>query len=1141
VLSLFLRAITGSAAPWALCAALTLGALPLRAQAPDFAEPWRWSRFGIEAGLPSDGIVRITESRDGTPWVATTDGIAWFDGYQWHSVLRQPFDSSMERAPIIAARPEGGIVAVAGGMLLTGDTAGLRARPLRVGDRRLTVMDARSMPEGGIMVLALDSTAQLFRLAADTLVPLEAPGLLSRQSSTLWGGESGDVFLNTSRGVFAWHEGHWEIVEASGRRPGDILAFTAAGGHVLFYRSGAKAPGLYEIRASRSRRLVSEGIQRAVALAQSSSGPVLAAYEAGDIRYRPRGSWMSLEPAPEGLRDVTTLRFRANGDLWAGTRHGLYLYHRSSRRWTGSSYPFPDLRNRINAIARGRDGTVWLATGGGLVARRPDGREHTWVSAAGIKLGAVTAVAVDAAGHVWVGSGGSFLGAVRWDGTRWQYFGPAQGLATNVHRINVGRDGRLWFLGLGDRSDSLTRGAYRFQDGRFALWSRDSLARGVRVYDFAEGADGAYWFATGRGLLRWHTGRWTTWTRFPWTNGQRVFTVETDQAGRAWFSDQNTGAGYVDSRDSLHHVTAADGLVDNRVWEIRQADDGRLWFATTAGIGFLREGLWSRFGTEEGLPAPHVWAIAPESSQVLLGTLGRGLWTLSLGEEDSPPIVRLAPPAILENGVQARWQPLSFWGRTPQARIRTRYRVDNGDWSAWSTARETDVDAASGRHRLDVEALSLFGRVSRTASITFSVPAPLYRQPEFLVPVGILLAALGFVLVRAARRRRVAEREMEALQEQLRQSQKMEALGQLAGGVAHDFNNLLTAIIGHAELLRDGLPPDGAAMDDLNQIRSTAQRGAEMIRKLLMFGQRGRLELKPVRLAAIAGDLTAMLARLVPSNIKVIVSQQGDPVALGDRAALEQILVNLVTNARDAMPGGGELRITTMLVRLSTVEAARCGFGSGGQFACLEVRDGGTGMSPDTLARVFEPFFTTKPPGRGTGLGMAMVYSLMRRQHGGIALRSAPGEGTRVRLYLPCAEAPAPEVTPPARRTPAGSGRVLLAEDDAAVRAATARVLENNGYRVAVAEDGQAALDALRGAAFDLVLSDVTMPRLNGYQLCELARADGIRVPFIFISGYAEHPTAGRPPAGTAHLAKPWSADQLLALVREELERQPLG
>ncbi|MCO5171356.1 MAG: response regulator, partial [Planctomycetes bacterium] len=332
-------------------------------------------------------------------------------------------------------------------------------------------------------------------------------------------------------------------------------------------------------------------------------------------------------------------------------------------------------------------------------------------------------------------------------------------------------------------------------------------------------------------------------------------------------------------------------------------------------------------------------------------------------------------------------------------------------------------------------------------------------------------------------------------EEELRQAQKMEAIGRLAGGVAHDFNNLLTAIIGYSELLADQVPP-GPQRRAVEQIRQAGQRAAALTHQLLAFSRKQVLQPEVLDPGRVVADLQDMLRRLISEDIEVVTDLAPDVGRLrADRAQLEQVIVNLAVNARDAMPRGGRLTIST---RQAPGDPPR---------VVLTVSDTGEGMSPEVLAHIFEPFFTTKEVGRGTGLGLSMVYGIVKQSGGDVQVRSAPGAGTTFELAFPAAaDDPAPAgQRKPTAPVPGGRETVLVVEDEDAVRQLVREVLSGRGYHVLEAARGEQAIDlaAGRDGPIDLVLSDVVMPGINGRDLVERLTAlrPGLRV--LFMSGHS--------------------------------------
>jgi signal transduction histidine kinase len=376
--------------------------------------------------------------------------------------------------------------------------------------------------------------------------------------------------------------------------------------------------------------------------------------------------------------------------------------------------------------------------------------------------------------------------------------------------------------------------------------------------------------------------------------------------------------------------------------------------------------------------------------------------------------------------------------------------------------------------------------------------------------------------------------ERTRLEEQLRQAQKMEAVGQLAGGIAHDFNNLLTAIRGFAELHLADHPPGDAGRDDVLEIERAAERATQLTRGLLAFSRRADVHPELLDLAEVASDAVVLLRRLVGEHIVVRVETANDvPCVLADRVGIDQVLLNLAANARDAMPSGGEVRITVGVATLSKGFTELHAGAQPGSHVLLEVADTGVGMDEATRLHLFEPFFTTKPRGQGTGLGLASVYGIVKQAHGYIDVESGPGTGSVFRIYLPALEAAKPtarvgRATKQVRSD--GTETILLVEDEPAVRLFAKRLLEDVGYVVLAFADPNLALDAAIGnpGAFDALVTDVVMPTMSGTTLAERISEVRPGLPILFMSGYV----GDVPPPGTpSPLAKPFSASDLASAV----------
>ena len=400
-----------------------------------------------------------------------------------------------------------------------------------------------------------------------------------------------------------------------------------------------------------------------------------------------------------------------------------------------------------------------------------------------------------------------------------------------------------------------------------------------------------------------------------------------------------------------------------------------------------------------------------------------------------------------------------------------------------------------------------------------------------------LVEANARLLAEMAERRRA--------EEALRQSQKMEAEGQLTGGIAHDFNNLLTGITGSLDLMRKRI--EQGRIGDLDRYMTaaagSANRAAALTHRLLAFARRQPLDAKPVDANALVASMEDLFHRTLGETIEIAFDLPADLwTTFCDPHQLENALLNLVINARDAMPDGGRLVIRTANRDIDVMEATAVDGPEPGRYVAVEVGDTGVGMTPDTMARVFEPFFTTKPIGQGTGLGLSMIYGFARQSEGSVDIRSRPGEGTTFTLLLPRFQGSEPSVEGPSSSTlpiTAEGETVLVVEDDMVVRNLVLDVLRDLGYRTLDAQDGMAALAILQGRErVDLLVTDVGLPGLNGRQLVEMARASRPALKVLFITGYAEDAAFGQGVADTAvqMIPKPFAIEALAAKIREMIK-----
>jgi signal transduction histidine kinase/ActR/RegA family two-component response regulator len=386
------------------------------------------------------------------------------------------------------------------------------------------------------------------------------------------------------------------------------------------------------------------------------------------------------------------------------------------------------------------------------------------------------------------------------------------------------------------------------------------------------------------------------------------------------------------------------------------------------------------------------------------------------------------------------------------------------------------------------------------------------------------------------------ETQRKQLEEQLRQAQKMEALGRLAGGVAHDFNNLLTVIKGHSELLIDRMKPTDAVYGSTQQIMRTADRAASLTRQLLAFSRMQVLQPRILDLNTLVADMSKLLRRLVREDIE-FGFRLGDSLGRvkADPSQIEQVLLNLTVNASDAMPQGGKLTIETQKLKVDEEYAQARPPLRPGQYVQLVVTDTGHGMDAATKSRIFEPFFTTKDSGKGTGLGLATVYGVVRQSGGFIWVETSPGRGARFEIYLPRAVESKEAVSyeRAAARSRLGSETILVVEDEDEVRSLASEFLRSTGYSVLTAKDGVEALEVSDrlGGSIQLLLTDVVMPKMRGTELAQKLKASFPSLRVVYMSGYLEQDTcSGEILEKAIVLQKPFSRDTLIRQIGEAFE-----
>ena len=501
---------------------------------------------------------------------------------------------------------------------------------------------------------------------------------------------------------------------------------------------------------------------------------------------------------------------------------------------------------------------------------------------------------------------------------------------------------------------------------------------------------------------------------------------------------------------------------------------------------------------------------------------------------------------IGESGADAITQELEAAGYEVQlARVADRGGLDAALANQWDIAISDLVAGGLGaiealrliqERQVDLPLIVVSGRIKETEvlAVLKAGAADHITRPNLM-----RLSAAVERELRAAKLRR----ERTRLEEQFRQAQKMEAVGRLAGGVAHDFNNLLTVITGYSDMLLASRDLKDSQRTALEEIRRSAERGGALTHQLLAFSRRQPMQARTVRVNELLLQLEKMLHRLIGEDVELVTIAAAalDSVHV-DPGRLEQVIMNMAVNARDAMPGGGTLTLETGTTQLDGMYSAKTLGVPPGRYVTISISDTGVGMDENTLSHLFEPFFTTKNPGRGTGLGLATAYGIIRQSGGAIAFNSKVGDGTTGKIYLPLAEtkaAPAAE-KPSETNSSTGVETILLVEDEARVRKLIVDVLTARGYNVIEATRGEEALRFCKAHSgdIDMALVDVVMPGISGPELVRQMTPIRPELRVLYISGYTDEAVVhhGIPESGGAFLQKPFLPESLARKVREVLD-----
>ena len=1124
--------------------------------------------WSSEDGLPQNSVTGIVESRDGFLWLGTFGGLTRFDGTRFRTY-------KLSDTPGLTSNRVTALFEDSHGVLWIGSE--------RNGVARMRDGVFESIPNhaalGVVNCIAEDrhgalwfGGSELGRLEGEEIesaarTPGSVQDIRVREDGSLW--------LGTSDGLVRLVDGRLEQFEEWSGIEANCFARDARGRSWILSGDGAYL--LDEEARPHFRRFEVPDLEYVRDAALAPDQELWIAYENG------LGSLRIIESPGSGLVEGVEFHqheceleqgFRATyldreGSLWVGSdiqglwrirRHPFLMLARADfdlprafvanfieaghssawivfaggalRRWDGDELSAPDFARldtpnwNADSLCIAADGALWAGRAEEVV-RIESGQSQRFAFE-----GEVTSnILVDAQGTAWAGSTGALL-RIR-DGVLESLPLPeALGPESAILGLRAAQAGPPWFF---------TLGAVGRIEASGELSVRAQPSGSVR--DVFVDPRGSAWISTyGAGLFRLRDGELRQCGQEQGLIDDSLGGILADDSGRLWINS-NRGVLFVslEELDALAEHERADVVCrvlctgEGNGNQRHRMADGRMWFPTITGLALVD-------------PSAVRSSVVPPP--VVIEELRYD------GVRIEAPLTRPLEPGV--GNLEIRYAGLSL---AHPEEMRFRYRLEgyDTDWveaGKRQTAYYTRVPP--GEYRFQVVARSLEGVWNESgAAIDLTLRPHLYQSPWYLALLAtvVLAGALAFHHARVSRAQRhaaelkreikerhIAEEARRKVEESLRESSKLEAVGRLAGGIAHDFNNVLTAVLGNAELLALELQ-DEQQLAHVAEIQRCGERAAALTRQLLAFSRQQILSPRVLSPVAVLEELAPLLRRLLPENVKLYLDTRAAWGRIrADESQLEQVLMNLVLNARDAMPTGGTINVAIQDVDLdegfqqSHPEAAL------GAHVLLSVSDTGRGIEAEALPHLFEPFFTTRAGSGGTGLGLATVHGIVKQSGGHLLVYSELDRGTSFKLYLPAVDLPADELTPAPRisRDLSGQETILLCDDYAPIRRATERVLESVGYHVLSTELPSRAVELARQqpGQIDLLLTDVVMPGMNGRELAQevCSLRPGTRV--LYMSGYTSNVLPHEELAGEGPrlLEKPFTPRALLELVRSVLD-----
>ncbi len=661
--------------------------------------------------------------------------------------------------------------------------------------------------------------------------------------------------------------------------------------------------------------------------------------------------------------------------------------------------------------------------------------------------------------------------------------------------------------------------------------------------------NGDLWFGGLRGLGLYRKTKYRPIDQSQGYTGDGVFCIHEIQPGIVWFGGRNEIFEYTNGTFQLKKTNLHD------VWSIHRRKNEEIWIATASGIHRISDKKWITNTIQDGLSNTAVYKLFEDKKNRIWARTANGMCLYHPEADRFPPKIRIpmeknSTVFAPSSDVRIVYEGRDRWEYTPKKRLLYSYRLDNGSWSECiSDPLAVFRHLPPGRHQFEVTTIDRNGNTNPTpATFQFTVLLPWYKEIGFLAILTIgSLAILALITMTILHQRKLenlvalrttdlkkankqlqkdiierkqAEEERIRLEEQLRHAHKMEAIGRLAGGIAHDFNNLLTGILGNIILVEEKSPEN--IRTKLANARNAANRAATLVQQLLTFSRKTNVQRTILDINSIVEELFHLARQTIDRRIDIQFQKEINlPPILGDESLINSVLMNLCINARDAIDEVIQsqsshklkrdrfyIEIKTSIDNIHPNDLSRFSYAKEDRYVVVSITDNGIGMNMDTQQNIFEPYFTTKEVGKGTGLGLASGYGIMREHEGWIDFESQPGKGSTFRIYFPVAEEKnipsSPPTEPPSHSPDDGKETILLVEDEEVIRNLGKSVLEKKGYTVLEAEDGMQGLSRVQeyGTQIDLIILDLSMPKLSGREFLEELSALGANIDVIISTGY---------------------------------------